>query len=189
MSNETNNILTNLFFKHSSNKQQEVACIDLTNQHNTNEKADLLCVGMWKDNTVRLYCLPDLKLLETVSQNFQEQIQDFFCFSVQFFVVVNEGNCKNQLNLIMFQQVSLGEGIIPRSVVVTRLDNTCYLLVGMGDGQLFTFVVGEGISGTLSNRKKLSLGTQPITLTRFRFRFFACFCVEQKESSAKKGMK
>jgi len=42
-----------------------------------------------------------------------------------------------------------------------------YLLCAMGDGQLFNYHVQEG-SGALSERKKICLGTKPITLRSFR---------------------
>eukprot|EP00899_Mesostigma_viride_P024186 jgi/Mesvir1/4952/Mv04573-RA.2 len=57
--------------------------------------------------------------------------------------------------------------VIPRSVLLCRLEKTPYLLVAMGDGQLFNFVVDEA-SGALSERKRVSLGTQPISLRCFQ---------------------
>ena len=41
-----------------------------------------------------------------------------------------------------------------------------YLLCALGDGHLFNFLLNTS-SGELSDRKKVSLGTQPITLRTF----------------------
>ena len=57
--------------------------------------------------------------------------------------------------------------VIPRSVLLCAFEGVPYLLAGLGDGQLFTFIVDEA-SGELGDRKQLSLGTQPITLRTFR---------------------
>ncbi|KAF9395125.1 DNA damage-binding protein 1a [Podila verticillata] len=53
--------------------------------------------------------------------------------------------------------------ILPRSLLMTRFESVPYLLVGLGDGQLVTFILEAGLSH-LSNPKKISLGTQPIIL-------------------------
>jgi DNA damage-binding protein 1 len=42
-----------------------------------------------------------------------------------------------------------------------------YLLAALGDGHLFNFRVDPN-SGELSDRKKISLGTQPISLKTFK---------------------
>lgn len=55
--------------------------------------------------------------------------------------------------------------IIPRSVALTSFEDTQYLLLGLGDGTLYNFVV-DPKTGSLSSKKGLSLGTQPIHLTR-----------------------
>jgi len=56
---------------------------------------------------------------------------------------------------------------IPRSVLLATFEGAAYLLAGLGDGQLFTFAL-DASSGALSDRKTLSVGTQPITLRPFR---------------------
>ena len=58
---------------------------------------------------------------------------------------------------------------IPRSVLLATFEGVAYLLAGLGDGQLFTFVL-DAASGALSDRKTLSLGSQPISLRPFRSR-------------------
>jgi DNA damage-binding protein 1 len=61
----------------------------------------------------------------------------------------------------------LSADAIPRSVLLATFEGTPYLLAGLGDGQLFTFIA-DPATGALSDRKKLSLGTQPISLRLFR---------------------
>ena len=60
----------------------------------------------------------------------------------------------------------LAADAIPRSVLLATFEGVSYLLAGLGDGQLFTFVA-DPATGSLSDRKKLSLGTQPISLRLF----------------------
>jgi len=60
---------------------------------------------------------------------------------------------------------ALGGEVIPRSVLLCPMEGVPRLLCALGDGQLVTYVVAE--DGTLSERKKVSLGTQPILLNSF----------------------
>ncbi|KAF9327916.1 DNA damage-binding protein 1a [Podila minutissima] len=53
--------------------------------------------------------------------------------------------------------------ILPRSLLMTRFESVPYLLVGLGDGQLVTFILEAGLN-QLNTPKKISLGTQPIIL-------------------------
>lgn len=66
----------------------------------------------------------------------------------------------------------LPEDAIPRAALLTRLGHILQLLVGMGDGRLFTFRVQEP-SGALSQRAVVCLGTQPIHLLPFEAHIFA----------------
>ena len=59
------------------------------------------------------------------------------------------------------------EDVIPRSTLLCAFEDISYLLVGLGDGQLITYLLDES-TGALSERKKLSIGTQPITLQTFK---------------------
>jgi DNA damage-binding protein 1 len=73
------------------------------------------------------------------------------------------------LSLPSLKQVAkqeLGGDIIPRSVLLAHFGTACYLFVGMGDGQMFSFLRDEA-SGQLMDKRRISLGTQPITLTSF----------------------
>mmetsp|Transcript_12957 Transcript_12957/g.36428 ORF Transcript_12957/g.36428 Transcript_12957/m.36428 type:complete len:1117 (+) Transcript_12957:258-3608(+) len=60
----------------------------------------------------------------------------------------------------------LGGEVIPRSVLMASFEGEHFLLCALGDGYLFNFGIDQA-TGALSNRKKLSLGTKPITLWTF----------------------
>lgn len=62
---------------------------------------------------------------------------------------------------------TLGNDLLPRSVLCNTFDGQDYLLVGLGDGSLMNFHV-DIATGALANRKRVSLGSQPIALSRFR---------------------
>ncbi|CAB3248582.1 unnamed protein product [Arctia plantaginis] len=67
--------------------------------------------------------------------------------------------------------------IIPRSLLICVLEGVCYLLCALGDGSMFYFTV-DPVSGVLTNKKKVTLGTQPTVLRSFRSlsttNIFAC---------------
>ena len=60
----------------------------------------------------------------------------------------------------------LGGDVMPRSVLLTTFDSSPYLLCGLGDGTLLSYRLEEGFG--LTDRKKLALGTKPITLKEFK---------------------
>ncbi|KAJ2957322.1 hypothetical protein NQZ79_g6952 [Umbelopsis isabellina] len=62
--------------------------------------------------------------------------------------------------------IELGGDIIPRSIVLTEFEKELFLLIALGDGQLFNFQV-DPLTFQLSNQKKVSIGTQPLTLNTF----------------------
>ncbi|KAK9268180.1 hypothetical protein L1049_010622 [Liquidambar formosana] len=68
------------------------------------------------------------------------------------------------LNLITKEH--LGGEIIPRSVLLCAFEGITYLLCALGDGHLLNFLLDIN-TGELTDRKKVSLGTQPITLRTF----------------------
>ncbi|KAI5671045.1 hypothetical protein M9H77_11409 [Catharanthus roseus] len=68
------------------------------------------------------------------------------------------------LNLVTKEH--LGGEIIPRSVLLCSFEGVSYLLCALGDGHLLNFVLNMNTGG-LTDRKKVSLGTQPITLRTF----------------------
>ncbi|XP_064831146.1 DNA damage-binding protein 1-like [Oncorhynchus masou masou] len=61
----------------------------------------------------------------------------------------------------------LGGEIIPRSILMTTFEGGYYLLCALGDGALFYFGL-DLTTGVLSERKKVTLGTQPTVLRTFR---------------------
>ncbi|KAL7103856.1 hypothetical protein ACP275_08G205700 [Erythranthe tilingii] len=69
-------------------------------------------------------------------------------------------------NLNLLTTELLGGEIIPRSVLMCSLDGISYLLCALGDGHLLNFVLNTS-NGQLADKKKVSLGTQPITLRTF----------------------
>lgn len=67
--------------------------------------------------------------------------------------------------------------IIPRSVLMAHFDLTSYLFTAIGDGSLLYYIL-DNETGTLSEKKKVILGTQPTQLKIFRTNssanIFAC---------------
>ncbi len=126
--------------------EHEVACVNITPLAGS-ERATALAVGLWTDVSVRILSLP---ALAPVTKEL------------------------------------LGGNTIPRSVLFASFEGLHYLLAGLGDGHLFNFQLDpvclpvlsclhscksnlQRIQNTyqLSNRKKLSLGTQPVLLNAF----------------------
>lgn len=71
----------------------------------------------------------------------------------------------------------LGGEIIPRSIIAVTFEGIHYLLCALGDGALFYFILNKD-NGSLADRKKVTLGTQPTVLKTFRsnvtVNVFAC---------------
>lgn len=61
----------------------------------------------------------------------------------------------------------LGGEIIPRSILKTCFEGIHYLLCALGDGTLFYFTMDPN-AGSLAERKKVTLGTQPTMLRTFK---------------------
>ncbi|CAH0552007.1 unnamed protein product [Brassicogethes aeneus] len=61
----------------------------------------------------------------------------------------------------------LGGEIIPRSVLMTCFEGQNYLLCALGDGSMFYFLLNKE-TGALTDKKKVTLGTQPTVLRTFR---------------------
>jgi DNA damage-binding protein 1 len=67
----------------------------------------------------------------------------------------------------------LKEESLPRSVLFNSFDDVDYLFCGMGDGNLYYFKIDiDKINSNikLSDSKKVSLGTKPILLTKFKLK-------------------
>ena len=78
-------------------------------------------------------------------------------------------HCCQVLRLPSLETVTsekLGEDFIPRSVLLATLEGIDYVFCAMGDGQLLSFGINR-VTCSLTNRKKIALGTQPITLKKF----------------------
>lgn len=65
------------------------------------------------------------------------------------------------------QHISLSEDVMPRSILITKFENTHFLLCGLGDGSLISYRFDA--DARLQDRKKLVIGTKPITLRSFRY--------------------
>lgn len=68
--------------------------------------------------------------------------------------------------ILQVAKENLGGEILPRSILLASFESVDYLMVALGDGHLFTFSLN--INGELRDRRKISLGTQPIVLSLFR---------------------
>lgn len=70
-------------------------------------------------------------------------------------------------SLEQLQKENIGGEIIPRSILITTFEGIHYLLCALGDGSLFYFLL-EATTGALTDRKKVTLGTQPTVLKTFK---------------------
>ena len=70
-------------------------------------------------------------------------------------------------SLALLNSEKLGGEIIPRSILMTSFEGINYLLCALGDGSMFYFTLNKS-SGMLSDKKKVTLGTQPTILKTFR---------------------
>ncbi|KAE9461432.1 hypothetical protein C3L33_06662, partial [Rhododendron williamsianum] len=123
--------------------EYEVSCLDMNPIGENLNYSQLAAVGMWTDISVIIFSIPDLNRVT---------------------------------------KENLGGEIIPRSVLLCSFEGfTClfcinylgscsfqisYLLCALGDGHLLNFLLNMS-TGELTDRKKVSLGTQPITLRTF----------------------
>lgn len=64
------------------------------------------------------------------------------------------------------ESVHLTEEVMARSVLITKFAEACFLLCGLGDGSLISYRFDD--MARLYDRKKLVIGTKPITLRSFR---------------------
>ncbi|KAI9993806.1 hypothetical protein PInf_016327 [Phytophthora infestans] len=62
---------------------------------------------------------------------------------------------------------ALGTDLLPRSVLCNTFEGKDYLLVGLGDGSLMNYEL-DVQQGALGTRKRVSLGSQPLSLSTFR---------------------
>ncbi|GAM28062.1 hypothetical protein SAMD00019534_112380 [Acytostelium subglobosum LB1] len=64
---------------------------------------------------------------------------------------------------------TLGGEILPRSLMFITFEGINHLLCTLGDGHLFNFTLDLDTS-TLNERKKISLGTTPVLLSKFKLK-------------------
>ena len=65
------------------------------------------------------------------------------------------------------ETVSFGEEVMARSILLTQFEDSKFLLCGLGDGSLVSYRL-DGRSA-FHDRKKLIIGTKPISLRSFRY--------------------
>ncbi|XP_055903250.1 DNA damage-binding protein 1 [Eupeodes corollae] len=70
-------------------------------------------------------------------------------------------------NLETIYTEKLGGEIIPRSILMTTFESIHYLLCALGDGSMFYFILNQ-TDGKLTDKKKVTLGTQPTILRTFK---------------------
>uniref|UniRef100_T1GI24 Uncharacterized protein n=1 Tax=Megaselia scalaris TaxID=36166 RepID=T1GI24_MEGSC len=70
-------------------------------------------------------------------------------------------------DLKILHREKLGGEIIPRSILLTCFEGIYYLLCALGDGSMFYFLFNME-NGSLSEKKKVTLGTQPTILKTFK---------------------
>lgn len=80
-------------------------------------------------------------------------------------------------DLKLLHDEKLGGEIIARSILMAHFDLTSYLFTAIGDGSLLYYIL-DSETGTLSEKKKVILGTQPTQLKIFKTNssanIFAC---------------
>lgn len=69
-------------------------------------------------------------------------------------------------DLVELNKVFLGGEIMPRSLLCASFEGNNYLLTALGDGSLFYFTLNPA-DGSLTDKKKVILGTQPTVLKTF----------------------
>ncbi|ORX90414.1 hypothetical protein K493DRAFT_409889 [Basidiobolus meristosporus CBS 931.73] len=70
-------------------------------------------------------------------------------------------------DLQIISKQNLGGEIIPRSILMAEFEGINYLFIALGDGHMFSFLL-DIATGEITNRKKFTLGSQPIVLTPFK---------------------
>jgi len=100
--------------------EHEIACLSIRPIGTSGPRANLVAVGLWTDISVRLLRLPNL----------DEMAKE----------VIGGGTALHVPAWSPTLKYSLAE-IIPRSVLFSTFEGVHYLLVAMGDGNLFNFAL------------------------------------------------
>ncbi|KAI9016775.1 CPSF A subunit region-domain-containing protein [Hyaloraphidium curvatum] len=144
----------------------------------TANKVQVLCA--LGDKTLELFAIEGGKLRHMGSHAFEQEIS---CLDIAAqpaerspseLCAVGVWNTQEAVSirrLPTFETVAvqkLDGDFIPRSVALTNFEGVHHLLVGQGDGRLYDVTLG-GPAGSvvLYDKRVITLGTQPITLTRF----------------------
>ncbi|KAG0183044.1 DNA damage-binding protein 1a [Apophysomyces sp. BC1034] len=69
-------------------------------------------------------------------------------------------------SLKVIAQETLGGTVMPRSILMAKFEDVCYLLVALGDGQFYNFKL-DSRQGRLWDEKRSFLGKLPISLGTF----------------------
>ena len=110
--------------------------------------SSIAVVGLW--NTVlRLFSVPSLTLI------LEEKLA---AEAIPRSVLLAQLEVQHPRRPLSLQHCEAGSLIYD-----SHVQGVSYLLAGLGDGQLFSFVF-DSATAQLSERRKISLGTQPVTL-------------------------
>ncbi|KAJ1873881.1 DNA damage-binding protein 1a [Coemansia sp. RSA 990] len=120
-----------------------IACIDVHAWDVDSGTATHVAVGLWAANDVCLLALPDLVPVET-----------------KLSLDMPQGTSSDSSS-------SSKSGGLPRSVLMSTLGGTPYLLVGLGDGYLHQFALSLESSVAVCEHKAIALGSGPLLLTPF----------------------
>lgn len=125
-------------------------------------KSSLLVVGFWTDNSVRLFALPTLVEVTRVSLGVDVQVRSVLLASLS----------RNESH-----EVSMLEKEGSSSLDQQGSERNVYLLVGLGDGRVFTYILKVAVDGILakesaglpllSDRQEVQLGSRPISFSLF----------------------
>ncbi|NWQ68532.1 DDB1 protein, partial [Neopipo cinnamomea] len=136
--------------------EHEVACLDITPLGDSNGMSPLCAIGLWTDISARILKLPSFELLHKEMLGGGGR--------------ASRGQRGGRWPSPEWPHPSLfplPAEIIPRSILMTTFESSHYLLCALGDGALFYFGLSLD-TGSLSDRKKVTLGTQPTVLRTFR---------------------
>ena len=124
-------------------------------------KSSLLVVGFWTDNSVRLYALPNLVELVRVSLDVNVQVRAVMLAS---------------LSGKRISEVEHADASAAREEDNSSSSHNVHLLVGLGDGRVFTYLLDVNENNStddttglprLSDRQEIQLGSRPISFSLF----------------------
>ncbi|KAL6546328.1 DNA damage-binding protein 1a [Orobanche minor] len=136
--------------------EHDISCLDINPIGDNPNYSQLAAVGMWTDISVRIFSLPDLNLI--TKEHLGGQIIPRSVLLCSF-----EGNDQAGKDCL-FKSILVKRAGGPKNMESSG--KISYLLCALGDGHLLNFVLNTS-NNQLTDRKKVSLGTQPITLRTF----------------------